>query len=110
MSDGTGNGAMIADHDGAALHCCCELDFGKVPVVPSPGAFHCLFETVKSALHVQFRTDAPSGDVISCNKVSSGVNVLFDDRLESSGLSLCKLAVFAATLEHLTHSETMARF
>jgi len=46
MSDGTGNGAMIADHDGAALHCCCELDFGKVPVVPSPGAFHYLFETV----------------------------------------------------------------
>ena len=34
---------------------------------------------------------------------------MFDDRLGSAGLSLHELAVFAATLEHLIHSEAMTR-
>jgi len=43
------------------------------------------------------------------DKVSPQVRKLFDDRLENRGLTLHELVVFAATLEHLIHSEAMTR-
>merc|ERR1719242_2453234 len=53
--------------------------------------------------------DAVHPSMAFADKVSSGVKALFDDRLGSSGLTLHELAVFAATLEHLIHSEAMTR-
>merc|ERR1719219_2711540 len=53
--------------------------------------------------------DAVHPSIAFADKVSSGVKALFDDRLGSSGLTLYELAVFAATLEHLIHSEAMTR-
>merc|ERR550539_877832 len=53
--------------------------------------------------------DAVHPSIAFADKVSSGVKALFDERLGSSGLSLHELAVFAATLEHLIHSEAMTR-
>jgi hypothetical protein len=53
--------------------------------------------------------DAVHPSIAFADKVSGGVKALFDDRLGSSGLSLHELAVFAATLEHLIHSEAMTR-
>lgn len=53
--------------------------------------------------------DAAHPSSAFADKVSSGVRAMFDDRLGSAGLSLHELAVFAATLEHLIHSEAMTR-
>jgi len=53
--------------------------------------------------------DAAHPSEAFADKVSPQVRKLFDDRLENAGLDLRELVVFAATLEHLIHSEAMTR-
>eukprot|EP00419_Tripos_fusus_P043481 CAMPEP_0172829544 /NCGR_PEP_ID=MMETSP1075-20121228/21605_1 /TAXON_ID=2916 /ORGANISM="Ceratium fusus, Strain PA161109" /LENGTH=567 /DNA_ID=CAMNT_0013671697 /DNA_START=33 /DNA_END=1736 /DNA_ORIENTATION=+ len=53
--------------------------------------------------------DAAHPSTAFADKVSSEVRSLFDDRLRNAGLDLHELVVFAATLEHLIHSEAMTR-
>jgi len=52
---------------------------------------------------------AANPSVALVDEVSPQVRRLFDDRLENEGLNLHELVVFAATLEHLIHSEAMIR-
>jgi len=47
--------------------------------------------------------------VALADKIPHKVKHLFDDKLDSAGLSLHELAAFAATLEHMIHSEAMTR-
>jgi len=53
--------------------------------------------------------DAAHPSTAFADKVSLEVRSLFDDRLRNEGLDLHELVVFAATLEHLIHSEAMMR-
>lgn len=53
--------------------------------------------------------DATHPSTAFADKVSPEVRSLFDDRLGNAGLDLHELVVFAATLEHLIHSEAMTR-
>jgi len=53
--------------------------------------------------------DAVHPSVAFADRVSPQVRKLFYDRLENAGLTLHELVVFAATLEHLIHSEAMTR-
>jgi len=53
--------------------------------------------------------DAAHPSTAFADTVSPEVRILFDDRLRNAGLDLHELVVFAATLEHLIHSEAMTR-
>jgi len=47
--------------------------------------------------------------VALADRIPHTVKHLFDDKLDGTGLSLHELAAFAATLEHMIHSEAMTR-
>jgi len=53
--------------------------------------------------------DAAHPTTAFADKVSAEMRSLFDDRLRNVGLDLHELVVFAATLEHLIHSEALTR-